>query len=117
MDERYVKHLHDKHFVSQVSRHVDHTGRIYLPYLHEWNEHNSDLLGLVQICIITFGEQPPVYARPAGSAATQPPPPMPQMQPAPGMQTSGTPYPPPQGQQNQVRQNIDPCSFSRFDAL
>ncbi len=47
----------------RVSRHVDHNGRVYLPYLHEWNEANSDLLGLIQICIITFGEQPPLFTR------------------------------------------------------
>ena len=28
----------------RVSRHVDHTGKVYLPYLHEWNHANSDLL-------------------------------------------------------------------------
>jgi len=48
----------------KVSKHVDSAGKIYLPYLHEWNHPNSDLLGLVQICIVTFSEQPPVYAKP-----------------------------------------------------
>jgi len=48
----------------KVSKHVDAAGKIYLPYLHEWGHPNSDLLGLVQICIVTFSEQPPVYAKP-----------------------------------------------------
>ena len=48
----------------KVSQHVDGNGKIYLPYLHEWDAANSDILGLVQMCIITFGEQPPVFARP-----------------------------------------------------
>jgi len=48
----------------KVSKHVDAAGKIYLPYLHEWAHPNSDLLGLVQICIVTFSEQPPVYAKP-----------------------------------------------------
>ena len=43
----------------KVSQHVDGNGKIYLPYLHEWDAANSDILGLVQMCIITFGEQPP----------------------------------------------------------
>eukprot|EP00088_Acartia_fossae_P063544 TRINITY_DN7757_c0_g1_i11.p1 TRINITY_DN7757_c0_g1~~TRINITY_DN7757_c0_g1_i11.p1 ORF type:complete len:446 (-),score=126.15 TRINITY_DN7757_c0_g1_i11:170-1507(-) len=47
----------------KVSKHVDSSGKIYLPYLHEWNYPSSDLLGLIQICIVTFSEQPPVYAK------------------------------------------------------
>lgn len=74
----------------RVSRHVDHTGKVYLPYLHEWNHANSDLLGLIQICIITFGEQPPVFAKPATSQ-----PQMTQMPyPPPPQQQQQTPYPP-----------------------
>ena len=69
----------------KVSAHVDGNGKIYLPYLHEWDPSNSDILGLIQMCIITFGEQPPVFAKPQG--AIQPPPVQPQTyQP--------TPYPP-----------------------
>lgn len=48
----------------KVSKHVDASGKIYLPYLHEWSHPNSDLVGLVQICVVTFSEQPPVFARP-----------------------------------------------------
>ena len=36
----------------RVSRHVDHTGKVYLPYLHEWNHANSDLL--VRSVLITL---------------------------------------------------------------
>jgi len=61
----------------KVSKHVDASGKIYLPYLHEWAHPNSDLLGLVQICAVTFSEQPPVFAKPK-----QAPPP-----------ASGLPYP------------------------
>ena len=59
----------------KVSSHVDGNGKIYLPYLHEWDPNNSDILGLIQMCIITFGEQPPVFARPAGSVQQHPAPP------------------------------------------
>jgi ESCRT-I complex subunit TSG101 len=32
----------------KVSKHVDASGKIYLPYLHEWSYPNSDLVGLIQ---------------------------------------------------------------------
>lgn len=48
----------------KVSRHVDQTGRVFLPYLHEWNPNSSDLLGLIQVMIIVFGETPPVFSKP-----------------------------------------------------
>ena len=58
----YVKPTTDMQI--KVSKHVDQSGKIYLPYLHEWNHSNSDILGLIQILIVTFSEQPPVYSRP-----------------------------------------------------
>lgn len=34
----------------KVSRYVDESGRVYLPYLHDWNvNQGSDLLGVVQV--------------------------------------------------------------------
>lgn len=48
----------------KVSMFVDQNGKIYLPYLHDWAQNGSDLLGLIQVMIVTFGEQPPVFARP-----------------------------------------------------
>jgi len=48
----------------KVSKHVDNSGKIYLPYLHEWSYPSYDLVGLVQICVVTFSEQPPVFAKP-----------------------------------------------------
>lgn len=105
----------------KVSQHVDGNGKIYLPYLHEWDAANSDILGLVQMCIITFGEQPPVFARPQnqGHAPQQAqPPPQPSLaypqypaqqpqqsspygggyQPYPPVQAGGPGYPPPGAQ-------------------
>ena len=58
----YVKPTTDMQI--KVSKHVDQSGKIYLPYLHEWAHNKSDLLGLIQILIVTFSEQPPVYSRP-----------------------------------------------------
>uniref|UniRef100_T1JPK6 UEV domain-containing protein n=1 Tax=Strigamia maritima TaxID=126957 RepID=T1JPK6_STRMM len=47
----------------KVSHHVDQTGKIYLPYLHEWKPNSSDLVGLIQVMIVVFGDHPPVYSK------------------------------------------------------
>ncbi|KAA0195852.1 hypothetical protein HAZT_HAZT011620 [Hyalella azteca] len=68
----------------KASRHVDQNGKIYLPYLQEWNPDVSDLIGLVQVMIMTFSEMPPVYAKPKRAPPT----------PAqPAMPNPTTPYP------------------------
>ncbi|XP_068250029.1 tumor susceptibility gene 101 protein isoform X5 [Palaemon carinicauda] len=58
----YVKPTPD--MLIKASRHVDQNGKVYLPYLHEWNPSSSDLPGLIQIMIMTFSEMPPVYSKP-----------------------------------------------------
>ncbi|KAK4877244.1 hypothetical protein RN001_009750 [Aquatica leii] len=58
----YVKPTSDMSI--KVSMFVDQNGKIYLPYLHDWVPTSSDLLGLIQVMIVTFGEQPPVFAKP-----------------------------------------------------
>nr|XP_027217186.1 tumor susceptibility gene 101 protein-like isoform X5 [Penaeus vannamei] len=58
----YVKPTPD--MLIKASRHVDQNGKVYLPYLHEWNPNSSDLPGLIQIMIMTFSEMPPVYSKP-----------------------------------------------------
>ncbi|GLV33975.1 Tumor susceptibility gene 101 [Carabus blaptoides fortunei] len=58
----YVKPTSDMSI--KVSMFVDQNGKIYLPYLHDWVPNSSDILGLIQVMICTFGEQPPVYAKP-----------------------------------------------------
>ncbi|CAG7825947.1 unnamed protein product [Allacma fusca] len=72
----------------KVSRHVDHTGKVYLPYLHDWNHVSSDLATLIQVLILTFGEQPPVY-----SVFSSPPPPISQPNVPYPTQSYNTPYP------------------------
>ncbi|XP_063294729.1 tumor susceptibility gene 101 protein [Pelobates fuscus] len=52
----------------KTGKHVDANGKIYLPYLHEWKHPPSDLLGLIQILIVVFGEEPPVFSRSAPPA-------------------------------------------------
>jgi len=48
----------------KMSKHVDHSGKVYLPYLSDWSQSSSDLLGLIQVLVIIFSESPPVFARP-----------------------------------------------------
>ncbi|XP_052709421.1 tumor susceptibility gene 101 protein-like isoform X1 [Crassostrea angulata] len=47
----------------KTGRHVDSNGKVDLPYLHDWRFPQSDLLGLIQILAIVFGEEPPVYSK------------------------------------------------------
>lgn len=58
----YVQPTADMHI--KVSMYVDHNGKVYLPYLHDWQPNGSDLMGLIQVMIVTFGEHPPVYSKP-----------------------------------------------------
>ncbi|XP_024620466.1 tumor susceptibility gene 101 protein isoform X1 [Neophocaena asiaeorientalis asiaeorientalis] len=56
----------------KTGKHVDANGKIYLPYLHEWKHPQSDLLGLIQVMIVVFGEEPPVFSRATISASYPP---------------------------------------------
>ncbi|XP_063366781.1 tumor susceptibility gene 101 protein [Cydia amplana] len=56
----------------KVSKYVDSNGKVYLPFLHEWNPQKSTLLNLVQAMIAAFGELPPVYSKPRSEAARPP---------------------------------------------
>ena len=105
----YVKPTPDMQI--KVSQNVDQNGKVYLPYLHEWSG-SSDILSLVQMCIITFSEEPPVFSRMPGqaaAAAATAQPPQPRMNPAYPMppyptqeQQQRMPYPPyPTSQQSQ----------------
>lgn len=78
----------------KISMYVDHNGKIYLPYLHDWVPNKSDLLGLIQVMICTFGEHPPVFSKPRqDTAAPYPTQPFMPMPGASGGSSSGTPYP------------------------
>lgn len=71
----------------KVSMYVDHSGKIYLPYLHDWNRNSSDLLGLITVMICAFGELPPVFARPRTDNTPYP------AQPTAFMPMPGSSYP------------------------
>lgn len=70
----------------KVSKYVDHNGKVYLPYLHEWNPKTSTLQILIQCMISAFGELPPVFSKPRNAT---PPYPISPFMPQP----SGYPYP------------------------
>lgn len=53
----------------KTGKHVDANGKIYLPYLHDWKHPQSDLLSLIQVMIMVFGEEPPVFSRPTSQAS------------------------------------------------
>ncbi|KAJ6641900.1 Tumor susceptibility gene 101 protein [Pseudolycoriella hygida] len=89
----YVKPTPDMRI--KVSCFVDHNGKIYLPYLHDWNssqENKSDLLGLVQVMIITFSDTPPLYSQPR--EIVTPYPTQQNFMPQPGAGMGGSGYPP-----------------------
>ncbi|XP_044732313.1 tumor susceptibility gene 101 protein [Chrysoperla carnea] len=89
----YVKPTADMQI--KISRYVDYNGKIYLPYLHDWTPNASDLLSLIQVMIVTFGEQPPVYAKSRNEPSSMPPYPATSYMPMPPTSTSSyLPYPP-----------------------
>ncbi|XP_078583869.1 uncharacterized protein LOC144866383 [Branchiostoma floridae x Branchiostoma japonicum] len=47
----------------RTGKHVDSSGRIYLPYLHEWSHPKYDLIGLIEVMRVVFGEEPPVWEK------------------------------------------------------
>ncbi|XP_017128712.1 tumor susceptibility gene 101 protein [Drosophila elegans] len=78
----------------KVSMYVDHNGKVYLPYLHDWQPHSSDLLSLIQVMIVTFGDHPPVYSKPKEQIAAPYPTNSFMSQPGgPGGSNSFLPYP------------------------
>ncbi|EDW94792.1 tumor susceptibility gene 101 protein [Drosophila yakuba] len=78
----------------KVSMYVDHNGKVYLPYLHDWQPNSSDLLSLIQVMIVTFGEHPPVYSKPKEQIAAPYPTNSYMPQPGgPGGSNSFLPYP------------------------
>lgn len=68
-----------KDMTIKVSRHVDGSGRVYLPYLSDWNRNSCDILSTIQVMQIVFGQSCPVYQKCPGY----------------DIQQSNTPMPPP----------------------
>mmetsp|Transcript_19717 Transcript_19717/g.24866 ORF Transcript_19717/g.24866 Transcript_19717/m.24866 type:complete len:397 (-) Transcript_19717:211-1401(-) len=67
--------------IKQGHKHVGSDGMVYMPYLHSWRPRSHNLIDTVTSMARLFGEDPPVFSRPAGSVAAAPaptPPPPPQ---------------------------------------
>ncbi len=51
---------------------VSLSGQITLPYVEEWRPPEANLLELVQLCVVVFGQTPPVFSKGKSSAIAQP---------------------------------------------
>ncbi|XP_068681658.1 tumor susceptibility gene 101 protein-like [Montipora foliosa] len=49
--------------VLKPSKHLDTSGKVYHPYLHNWSCGSSDIASLLQIVCSTFSDFPPVFAK------------------------------------------------------
>jgi ESCRT-I complex subunit TSG101 len=58
-------------YLKQNHKHVDSTGKVYLPYLHEWNRSTHNLIELVVVMSSVFSNEPPVFTRAANSTASE----------------------------------------------
>ncbi|XP_015437671.1 PREDICTED: tumor susceptibility gene 101 protein [Dufourea novaeangliae] len=112
----YVKPTADMSI--KVSMFVDHNGKIYLPYLHDWVPHTSDLLSLIQIMIVTFGEQPPVYTKlRENTQSSSTPYPVQPFMPTPGSHVPGSNFPYPQNSQYSGGSNVYPPYMSTSSSV
>lgn len=71
---------------------MDHSGKVYLPYLHNWNSSSSNLVGLIEMMIKAFSDCPPVFAKPKHETTTSTPYPT-QAYTGSSPATGVTPYP------------------------
>lgn len=51
---------------------VDHTGLVTLPYISDWRHPDADLIGLLAVLQIVFGETPPVFSTTTTSKPSDP---------------------------------------------
>ncbi|KAK0044585.1 tumor susceptibility 101 protein [Biomphalaria pfeifferi] len=73
-------------------RYVDTNGKVDMLYIREWRHPTSDLLSLVQVLALVFGEECPVFSRASGPRPQQPLP-YPGQPPYPNNPSSMPPYP------------------------
>mmetsp|Transcript_30537 Transcript_30537/g.99728 ORF Transcript_30537/g.99728 Transcript_30537/m.99728 type:complete len:377 (-) Transcript_30537:2849-3979(-) len=78
--------------ITPKHRHVDMEGKVYLPYLNQWNARTCNLVEMAHAMISVFSMDPPVRARPAAAPA---PPMSTYTPPYPGAAPAPAPAPPP----------------------
>lgn len=84
--------------IKKGHKHVGADGMVYMPYLHSWSPRSHNLIDTVSAMSRLFGQEPPVFAKPAAAPAPAPPP-----------VPAATRPPPPQyhdvqGEQERIRQ-------------
>lgn len=57
-------------YLKENHMHVGSDGKVYLPYLHEWDPRTHNLIELVVAMSSVFSNDPPVYSRPTPPAPT-----------------------------------------------
>jgi ESCRT-I complex subunit TSG101 len=62
--------LADNMYLKENHRHVGSDGKVYLPYLHEWRNHDHNLVELVVAMSSVFSADPPVFSRAATATQT-----------------------------------------------
>lgn len=67
----YVRPTRD--MTIKTGRHVDGSGRVYLPYLSEWKKEASDLFSAIQVMQFIFGQMCPVYQKAKDHEVSMPP--------------------------------------------
>jgi ESCRT-I complex subunit TSG101 len=72
----YVR-LTENMYLKENHMHVGSDGKVYLPYLHEWNPRTHNLVELVVAMSSVFSTDPPVFTKPPTVVVVDPPPPMP----------------------------------------
>jgi UEV domain/Vps23 core domain len=65
-------------YLKENHRHVEPDGKVFMPYLHEWNAHSHNLVEMTVALSSVFSADPPVFTRPPPkSSIVLPPPPPP----------------------------------------
>ena len=60
--------------IKEGHRHVGQDGMVYMPYLHSWKASTHNLIEACRNMSSIFGNEPPVFAKPAGYTAPTPAP-------------------------------------------
>jgi ubiquitin-protein ligase len=63
---RLAEHM----YLKENHRHVGADGKVYLPYLHEWNQSSHNLVELVVAMASVFSDDPPVFTKAPTAAET-----------------------------------------------
>jgi ESCRT-I complex subunit TSG101 len=63
-------------YIKENHKHVTSDGKVYVPYLHEWNASTHNLVEMIVAISSIFSHEPPVFSRPPPAPTPPPPPPV-----------------------------------------